>query len=85
MPLVVYFYKVFIKMLLWSILWTLSIVSMFCNHDVLRDGSSLETMWLQNVETIDKVQRIDSSNTAPSSKTFRDELFIKMLLETVHV
>jgi hypothetical protein len=32
-----------------------------------------ETLWLQNVETMDKVQRIDRSNTAPSSKTFRDE------------
>jgi hypothetical protein len=27
--------------LLRSILWTLSIVSMFCNHNASRDGSSL--------------------------------------------
>jgi hypothetical protein len=38
-----------------------------------REQPSLETLWLQNIETMDKVQRIDCSNTAPSSKTFRDE------------
>jgi hypothetical protein len=37
-----------------------------------REEPSLET-WLQNIKTMDKVQRIDRSNTAPSSKTFRDE------------
>jgi hypothetical protein len=31
--------------LLRSILWTLSIVSMFCNHNVSRDGSSLVIRW----------------------------------------
>jgi hypothetical protein len=61
--------------LLRSILWTLPIVSMFCNHNISRDGSLLETLWLQNTETMDKVQRIDHSNTAPSSKTFRDESY----------
>jgi hypothetical protein len=38
-----------------------------------REEPSLETLWLQNIETVDEVQRIDRSNTAPSSKTFRDE------------
>jgi hypothetical protein len=45
--------------LLRSILWTLFIVCVFCNHSVSRDGSSLEKLWLQNIETMDKVQRID--------------------------
>jgi hypothetical protein len=45
--------------LLRSILWTLWIVSMFCNHNVSRDGYSLETLCLQNRETMDTVQRID--------------------------
>jgi hypothetical protein len=31
--------------LLRSIIWTLSIVSMFCNHNVSRDGSSLVIRW----------------------------------------
>jgi hypothetical protein len=48
--------------LLRSILWTSSIVSMFYKHNVSRDGSSLETLWLQNTETMDKVQRIDRNN-----------------------
>jgi hypothetical protein len=39
-----------------------------------REEPSLE-MWLQNIETMDKVQRIDRSNTAPSSKAFGDELY----------
>jgi hypothetical protein len=38
-----------------------------------REQPSLETLWLQNIETIEKVQRTGRSNTAPSSKTFRDE------------
>jgi hypothetical protein len=29
--------------------------------------------WLQNIRTMDKVQIIDRSNTAPLSKTFTDE------------
>jgi hypothetical protein len=29
----------------------------------------------KNIGTMDKVQQIDRSNTAPSSKTFRDELY----------
>jgi hypothetical protein len=41
---------------------------------MMREEPSLEMLWLQNIETMDKVQRIDRSNTAPSSKTFRDEL-----------
>jgi hypothetical protein len=38
-----------------------------------REESSLE-MWLQNIWTMDKVQIIDRSYPASSSKTFRDEL-----------
>jgi hypothetical protein len=38
-----------------------------------REEPSLEMLWLQNIETMDRVQRIDHNNTAPSSKTFRDE------------
>jgi hypothetical protein len=33
-----------------------------------REEPSLETLWLQNIETMDKVQSTDRSNTAPSSK-----------------
>jgi hypothetical protein len=67
--------------LLRSILWTLSIVSMFCNHNISRDGSmfcnhnvsrkepSLEMLWLQNIETMDEVQRIDRSNANPYLST----------------
>jgi hypothetical protein len=44
-------------------------------HLMTRQEPSLETLWLQNIKTMDKVQIIDRSNTAPSSKTFRDELF----------
>jgi flagellar biosynthesis/type III secretory pathway M-ring protein FliF/YscJ len=39
----------------------------------IRLEPSLETLWLQNIETMDKVQRIDRSCSVPSSKTFRDE------------
>jgi hypothetical protein len=39
-----------------------------------REEPSLETLWLQNIRTMDEVRIIDHSNTAPSSKTFRDEL-----------
>jgi hypothetical protein len=39
----------------------------------LREDPSLETLWLKNVRTIDKVQITDCSFTAPSSKTFGDE------------
>jgi hypothetical protein len=37
------------------------------NHPLKRSG-------LENIRVMDKVQKIDPSNTAPSSKTFRDEL-----------
>jgi hypothetical protein len=37
-----------------------------------REEPSLEMLWLQNIETMDKVQRIDHNNTVPSSKTFRE-------------
>jgi hypothetical protein len=38
-----------------------------------REKPFLETLWLKNIGTMDKVQKIDRSNTTPSSKTFRDE------------
>jgi hypothetical protein len=39
-----------------------------------REEPSLKTLWLKNIGTMDKVQKkTDRSNTAPSSKTFRDE------------
>jgi hypothetical protein len=37
-----------------------------------REEPSLETLWLKNIKSMDKIQIIDRSNTAPSSKTFRD-------------
>jgi hypothetical protein len=62
---------------------------MFLNHNVSRDGSSLVLQWVRSMElaciggplieeepsleTMEKVQKIDRSNTAPSSKTFRYE------------
>jgi hypothetical protein len=39
-----------------------------------REEPSLETVWLQNIRTMDKVQIIDRSNTAASSKSFRDAI-----------
>jgi hypothetical protein len=45
---------------------------MFLSHYVSREEPSLETLWLRNMETMEKVQKIDRSYTAPSSKTFRD-------------
>jgi hypothetical protein len=42
----------------------------------MREEPSLETLWLKNIKTMDKVQITDRSDTAPSSKTFRDEMFI---------
>jgi hypothetical protein len=39
-----------------------------------REEPSLETLWLKNIGTMEKVKKIHRSNTAPSSKTFRDEL-----------
>jgi hypothetical protein len=33
-----------------------------------REEPSLETLWLQNIRTMDKVQKIDRSNTALPSK-----------------
>jgi hypothetical protein len=51
-----------------------------CNHNVSRDGSPddegrtiPQNVVVANIRTIDKVQIIDRSNTAPSSKTFRDK------------
>jgi hypothetical protein len=38
-----------------------------------REEPSLETLWLKNIGTMNKVQKIDRRKTAPSSKTFRDE------------
>jgi hypothetical protein len=38
-----------------------------------REEPSLETLWLQNIRTMDKVQIIDQSNAAPSSKMLRVE------------
>jgi hypothetical protein len=42
-------------------------------HLMTTEETSLETLWLQNKGTMEKVQKLDRSNTAPSSKTFRDE------------
>jgi hypothetical protein len=39
-----------------------------------REEPSLETLWLKNFRTVDKVQIIDHSNTALLSKTFRNEM-----------
>jgi hypothetical protein len=39
-----------------------------------REEPFFETLWFKNKETMEKVQNLKSSNTAPSSKTFRDEL-----------
>jgi hypothetical protein len=41
---------------------------------MMREESFLEMLCLQNIGTMDKVQIIDHSNTAPLSKTFRDEI-----------
>jgi hypothetical protein len=38
-----------------------------------REEPSLETLWLKN-KMMEKVQKIYRSYTAPSSKTFRDEI-----------
>jgi hypothetical protein len=46
-----------------------------------REEPSLETLRLQNIRTMDKVQIIGCSNTAPSSKTFRDETLMTYLIE----
>jgi hypothetical protein len=54
--------------------WTFSSVSLFLNHNVSRKEPSLETLWFKNKETLEIVQNLKSSNTAPSSKTFRDEV-----------
>jgi hypothetical protein len=43
--------------LLRSLFWNLSIVPMFSNHNVSRDGSSLETLWLENTRTMDKSKK----------------------------
>jgi hypothetical protein len=43
-------------------------------HLMTREEPSLETLWLQNIGTMDKVHITDRSNTASSSKTFRDEV-----------
>jgi hypothetical protein len=39
-----------------SILWTLSIVSMFCNHNISRDQASL--YWWIEVSLIDRTEQI---------------------------
>jgi hypothetical protein len=53
-----------------------------------REEPSLETLWLKNTRTMDKVQITDRSNPAPSSKTFSDEITIifvvKNLVERAH-
>jgi hypothetical protein len=41
----------------------------------LLEQNNVETLWLRNIRTVDKVQITDHSNIAPSSKTFRDELY----------
>jgi hypothetical protein len=41
---------------------------------MMMEELSLETLWFKNKETIQKGQNLKSSNTAPSSKTFRDEM-----------
>jgi hypothetical protein len=51
-------------------------------HLMTREEPSLETLWLQNIRTMDKVQIIDRSNTAPSSKTFRDEMYFTIILQS---
>jgi hypothetical protein len=51
--------------LLRSIIWTLSIVSMFCKHNISREEPSLETLCVQNIGTMDKVQIIDRNNPHP--------------------
>jgi hypothetical protein len=38
-------------------------------------GPSLETLWLQNIRTMDKVQIIDHSNTAHRQKHLEMNLF----------
>jgi hypothetical protein len=43
-------------------------------HLRTREEPSLETLWFKNKEMMEKVQNLRSSNTAPLSKTFRDEL-----------
>jgi hypothetical protein len=50
-----------------------------------REEPSLETLWLRNKETMEKVQKIDRSYIAPPSKTFRDELHNALLFEAENV
>jgi hypothetical protein len=38
-----------------------------------REEPSFEMLWLKNIRMMDKVQITDPSNTAPLSKTLRDE------------
>jgi hypothetical protein len=69
--------------LLGSIFWTSSIVSYvfkpqrfkgwFFPRPTTEERTREETLWLKNVRTMDKVQKTDPSNTAPSPKVFRDE------------
>jgi hypothetical protein len=42
-------------------------------HLRAREEPSLETQWFKNKDTMEKIQNLRSSSTAPSSKTFRDE------------
>jgi hypothetical protein len=41
-----------------------------------REEPSLKTLWLRNMGTIDKVQKIDCGNKTSSSKTFRGNFLI---------
>jgi hypothetical protein len=54
-------------------------------HLMTTEEPSLETLWLQNIRTMNKVQIIYYSNTAPSSKTFRDELSHSCLLHALPI
>jgi hypothetical protein len=47
-------------------------------HLMTREEPSLETLWLQNIRALDEVQKIDRSNTEPSSETFRYELLLPL-------
>jgi hypothetical protein len=47
---------------------------MFFNHNVSRDGSSLETLWLKNIGTMYEVQKIDRSKIALLNKVRIDLL-----------
>jgi hypothetical protein len=47
------------------------------SNELASNGGPIEAikpLWMKNIGTMDKVQKVDRSNTAPSSETFRDEL-----------